>query len=216
MKALWLAVLLVTAVVQTHAAPMDEVKLEYSNPQLIPAQWTLVVWPDGRGHFQAVRGNAAAPDSSSIEPQVIDQDVHLSGEYAGRIFEMLQRHPPQPGHCENHSKVAYQGTKTLEYRGPDGTRTCTFNYAKDRELGEVANSMMSVAATLIEGARLTMIWQHDPLGLDKEIEFIMEAAADGRLQQICAIRDTLQRLAADPGVMERVRKRAAKLSESSQ
>lgn len=213
MRALW-AVLLAAGIARAQAAPMSEVRLNYSNAQLIPAQWTLVLWPDGRGHFHAERGSAKDSEASSMEPQAIDRDVQVSGAFAGRIFDMMHQHPPEQGHCENHSKVAFQGLKTLEYRGPNGALTCTFNYAKEREVGEVADSLISVAATLIEGERLTMIWEHDPLGLDKQIQFMTEAAADGRLQQICAIRDTLQRLAADPGVMERVRKRAAKLSQS--
>ncbi len=215
MRVLGLAVVLGVAAARMQAAQMNELRLEYSNPNLMPAQWTLVMWPDGRGHFHAERGNAKDrnQDEASMEPAVIDRDVQLSEEFAGRIFAMIQQHPPQAGNCESRSKVAFQGMKTLQFRGPDGEQSCTFNYAKEREVGEVADSLVSVAATLIEGERLRMIWQHDPLGLDKEIQFMTEAAADGRLQQLCTIRETLAQLAADPGVMERVRKRAGKLSQ---
>ena len=67
---------------------------------------------------------------------------------------------------------------------------------------------MAVGSTLIEGARLQLLLQHDPLGLDKAMQFVVEASDDGRLQQICAIRDILERLKDDPHVMERVRKKA--------
>ena len=70
---------------------------------------------------------------------------------------------------------------------------------------------MAVAGAIVEGARLEILLQHDRLGLDKEMEYLMEAAGDGRVQQICAIRGILQRLADDPEVMERVRKRARQL-----
>jgi hypothetical protein len=53
-----------------------------------------------------------------------------------------------------------------------------------------------------------MFLQHDPLGLDAETEYLVEAASDGRAQQIVAIRAILERLAEDERVMERVRKRA--------
>jgi len=56
-----------------------------------------------------------------------------------------------------------------------------------------------------------MLLQHDPLGLDKAVEYIAEAADDGRLQQICTIKGILERLENDPHVMERVRKRARTL-----
>jgi hypothetical protein len=56
-----------------------------------------------------------------------------------------------------------------------------------------------------------MLLQHDPLGLDKEMEFLTEAEKDGRVQQICAIRGILERLEGDSAVLDRVRKRARQL-----
>ena len=47
-----------------------------------------------------------------------------------------------------------------------------------------------------------------PLGLDKAIQFVVEASGDGRMQQICAIRNILERLEDDPRVLDRVRKQA--------
>lgn len=215
MRALWVAVLLAGGAALAQGTPNSEIRLDYSNPKLIPAQWTLILRPNGSGHFHAERGNAPPANPETMEPQMIDRDVQLSGQFAGRIFRTIQEHPLRQGHCESRNKVAFQGLKTLEYRGPLGTESCTFNFAKDRDVGAVTDSLISVAATLIEGERLTMIWQHDPLGLDHEIQFMTEAAADGRLQQLCAIRDTLEKLAADPGVMERVRRRAGTLSQCS-
>jgi len=60
-----------------------------------------------------------------------------------------------------------------------------------------------------------MLLQHDPLGLDKAIQYIVEASDDGRLQQIGAIRSILERLQDDPHVLDRVRKRAHLLLEHS-
>ena len=58
------------------------------------------------------------------------------------------------------------------------------------------------------GARLELLYQHDPLGLDKAIQYMVEASGDGRMQQICAIRNILERLEDDPRVLDRVRKQA--------
>jgi hypothetical protein len=65
-----------------------------------------------------------------------------------------------------------------------------------------------VAGTILEGARLEILLQHDRLGLDSEMEYVAEASKDGRLQEIGAIRGILDRLADDPDVMVRVRRRA--------
>jgi len=119
------------------------------------------------------------------------------------------------GNCESHLKVAFQGTKKISYVGPDGEGGCEFNYSTHKEIQELGDSLVGVGSTLIEGARLELLLQHDPLGLDKAMQYVVEASKDGRLQQICAIRDILQRLQDDPHVMERVRKRAHILLASS-
>ena len=49
------------------------------------------------------------------------------------------------------------------------------------------------------------------LGVDAEMEFLVEAVDDGRAQQVCVIREILERLAQDDTVLERVRKRARML-----
>ena len=68
----------------------------------------------------------------------------------------------------------------------------------------------------MEGARLENLLQHDRLGLDKEMEYIAEASGDGRVQQMGSIKPILEKLADDPQVMERVRKRARALLARSE
>ncbi len=92
--------------------------------------------------------------------------------------------------------------------GPGG---CAFNYAKDKEIQWLGESLVAVAGGIVEGARLETLLQHDRLGLDKETEYVVEAAGDGRMQQLGTIREILERLADDPEVMDRVRKRARTL-----
>ena len=71
--------------------------------------------------------------------------------------------------------------------------------------------MQAVAQTILEGARLEVLLQHDRLGLDEEMEFLTEEFQDGRAQEVDAIRDILERLAGDDQVLDRVRKRAQNL-----
>ncbi len=92
----------------------------------------------------------------------------------------------------------------MSYSGPDGDGSCEFNYSKNKDIQSLGESLVAVASTIIEGARLELLLQHDPLGLDKEMGFLKEASADGRLQQMCAIQGILTKLKDDPAVMERV------------
>jgi hypothetical protein len=183
-------------------------QVEYSNPGLSPSHWTLTIHPDGKGHFHSERGNAPAKDPQTIDAPNVDRDIQLSAGFAERVFQTVRDRKWLNVDCESHLKVAFQGWKKLSYSGPDGQGVCEFNYSRDKEIQTLGDSLVSVAGTILTGARLEMLLQHDPLGLDRETEYLVEAARDGRAQQICAIRSILVRLAEDPGVMDRVRKRA--------
>jgi len=74
-------------------------------------------------------------------------------------------------------------------------------------LANGGNSQRELEVAAADGASLKL----HRLGLDRETEFLVEAAGDGRAQQICVIRGILERLAEDQGVMERVRRRAREL-----
>jgi len=195
--------------------PDRVVRVEFSNPGLYPAQWSLVLHPDGSGHFHADGGTKPKDADDTIEPAKIDRDITLSGDFTSQIFKTAHDKRVMHGNCESHLKVAFQGTKKISYVGPDGEGGCEFNYSTHKEIQELGDSLVGVGSTLIEGARLELLLQHDPLGLDKAMQYVVEASKDGRLQQICAIRDILQRLQDDPHVMERVRKRAHILLASS-
>jgi hypothetical protein len=187
------------------------VQVDFSNPDLSPSHWTLIVHPDGSGHFRSEQNAAPAARSQGIEAPNVDRDVQVSAEFAGRVFQMAQTHKYFQMECESHMKVAFQGWKKLNYHGPGGEGSCEFNFSRDKEIEALGESLVAVAETIVEGARLENLLLHDPLGLDHETEYLVEAAGDGRVQQICTIRGILERLAGDDAVMERVRKRARML-----
>jgi len=213
MRACWLVAAAFTLAVQLHAAPATDpiVQVDFSNPELSPPQWTLVLHTDGSGHFRSQMGSTPKAGLKEIEAPNVDRDIQVSKEYAGRVFAAAQSRKWFNLPCESHLKVAFEGWKTFTYDGPQGQGSCTFNYSRDKEIQSLGESMQAVAETILEGARLEVLLQHDRLGLDQEMEFLTEAVQDGRAQQVCAIRDILERLAQDAGVLERVRKRARSL-----
>jgi hypothetical protein len=187
------------------------VTLDYTNAGLTPGHWLLTVSEDGTGHFKSERGTAAADTSKGFEAADIDRDIKVSADFASHAFTAARQRSLFNLPCESHMKVAFQGAKKLSYDGPEGAGTCTFNFSKDKEIQNLGESLMAVATAVIEGARLETLLQHDRLGLDREMEYLAEAAGDGRVQQIGTIRETLERLSEDPQVMDRVRKRARML-----
>lgn len=220
-SAAWLA-LAITAMASPAPelpAPADTgqtLVVDYSNPGLMPAHWILTIHPDGSGHFRSERGDAPINASDGFQAANVDRDIQVSPEFASRVFATVHQAKNLNFDCESHMKVAFQGLKKLSYSGPDGTGSCTFNYSKDKEIQALGESVVAVAGAIVEGARLEILLQHDRLGLDREMDYLVEAAGDGRVQQICTIRGILERLADDPDVMERVRKRARVLLARSE
>lgn len=184
---------------------------DFSNPEVTPSHWTLMLHPDGAGHFHSERGDAPAQDPPTLEAPNVDRDIQVSESFAEDIFQRVRDRAVRDGRCESHMKVAFQGWKTVSYSGPEGHWSCQFNFSRDKDVQTLGDSLMAVAGTILEGARLETLLQHDRLGLDKEMEFVSDAAADGRLLQIGAIRGILEQLADDSAVLDRVRKRARTL-----
>lgn len=217
MRVIWLAVAAVALAAQLPAAPAPApamapdsvVQMDFSDPELSPPQWALVLHPDGSGHFRSHMD--PKPGAKVIEVPNVDRDIAVSKDFAVRAFETAKSHKWFNAQCESHLKVAFQGWKTLTYTGTAGHGSCTFNYSRDKDIESLGESMQAVAQTILEGARLEVLLQHDRLGLDQEMEFLTEEFQDGRAQEVDAIHDILERLASDDQVLERVRKRAQSL-----
>jgi len=201
-----LVALLAAAALCAWSEPAPVFELDYSNPQLVPAQWTLELHPDGSGHFRSRRGDAMP--TQDIEPPDINRDIQVSAQFAEHVFQVAEKKQLFKAGCESHLNVAFQGTKKFVVQSPAGEGSCEFNYSKDNDIQALADSLMSVANTLIEGARLQTLLLHDRLGLDRETQVLVESANDGRAQQIGSIRDILERLVDDPTVLDRVKRRA--------
>ncbi len=216
MRAAWL-ILVVAALIavpapfaqaETENPAAGAVEVEFSNPSLSPSHWTLTLRRDGSGHFHSERGKTLAGGSQGMDAGSVDREVELSAKFTDHVFDTAQRHKWFNQECDSHLKLAFQGWKTLSYKGAEGQGKCTFNYSKDKDIQTLGDALVAVSETLLEGARLEMLLQHDRLGLDKETEYLVEAWKDGRVQQLGAIRGILERLAGDEDVMDRVRKRA--------
>lgn len=182
--------------------------VEFSNPELSPSHWVLTLHRDGSGHFASTMGPASADSPDEIRVPDVSRDVQLNPAFSANAFSVAERHKEFNDSCESHMKVAFQGWKTLSYSGPAGKGSCTFNYSRDKDVQDLGDSFLAVSQTILDGVRLEMLLQHDPLGLEQEMESLTAEAQDGRAQQLCAIKDILERLAQDENVMSIVRKRA--------
>jgi hypothetical protein len=211
MRPAWLALATLLAAGAHAFAQTPVVRLDFTDQQANPWRWTLTLHPDGSGHFTSQRNTAPISPGQELEAPDINRDIQVTPQFAQRVFLTAQREHWFNEPCASHLKVAFQGWKKLSYQGPQGAGSCTFNYSKIKDVQALSDSLLAVEQTILEGARLEMFLEHDPLGLNKEMQFLTQAAQNGEAQQICTIRGILQRLAQDDQVMDLVRKQARKL-----
>lgn len=190
-------------------------EIDFKNAQLLPSHWTLKLNPDGSGQFDADAGEGANRDPKQIWAGDIHRPVQLSGAFTEKVFATAKMRRWFAYPCESRMKVAFQGTKRLSYSGPEGSGACEYNYSKDKEIEELGNSLMAVEFTLMSGARMEKLLQHDRLGLNQELQTLTEAAKDGNALEIGAIRETLTRIASDEAILELARRKARLLLTES-
>ena len=200
---------LVASAQQTKAA---RIRFIFENPRLQPAGYVIDINEDGAGHFRSQPGSASSSDPETIAPQSIDTDIKIEEPLRSDLFKTARSHNYFNVACEStKSKVAFTGKKALQYSGPDGDGSCTFNWSHDQQLMKVVDDLIAVAFTIEEGRRLTVEHEHDRLSLDAELEALQDAVKSGRAQQIQNIAPQLEAIAADEKVMERARLRARQL-----
>jgi hypothetical protein len=183
-------------------------QIEFTNVNLVPSHWQIKLNPDGSGQFDAEGGKPSGSDQKQIVVGDVHRPIQLSTQFTAHVFATARARRFFEFPCESHMNVAFQGTKRLSYSGPDGSGACEFNYSKDKQIQTLGEELMAVESTLLFGARLEKLLQHDRLGLDQEMEVLATAAHDGSAIEIGSIRETLTRIASDEQVLERARKKA--------
>lgn len=190
-------------------------QVDYTNAQLAPAHWTLKLNPDGSGQFDAEGGKPTDQEANEIWAGDVHRPVQLSAAFTEQVFTTARKRRLFAYPCESHMKVAFQGIKRLSYSGPEGSGACEYNYSKDKEIEDLGNSLLGVEFTILSGARMEKLLQHDRLGLDHELQILSDAVKDGNAAETGAIRETLTRIASDEQVMDRARRKARLLLTDS-
>jgi hypothetical protein len=107
--------------------------------------------------------------------------------------------------------VAKTGEKTILYEESGKVAQCTFNYSDDAGLMDAIATFQAIAETMQRGERLQHDLRYDRLGLDAEMEALVAAKQSGSAIEIGNIAPILQALVEDDHVIDRVRRRAARL-----
>lgn len=194
-----------------------EIRFSYENPQLQPAKYVITIKESGSGHYSSQAGQA--PQDASQGPLIRGQDreIYISKAAREALFAAARQSRFFAIPCEGGgSRVAFQGTKKLEYSGPDGQGNCTFNWTKIKQIQSVTDECEGISFTLEEGARLQVEYDHSRLNLDPELELLDHMAREGRASELQNIAPILKQIAGDEAVLKRAQRRAAGLLEMAQ
>jgi hypothetical protein len=201
-----------TTLIAQNAA---QIRFTYENPKLEPHKYVLVLGEDGSGTFHS-EGGAGSADGQSMSSESMDRPIHVSKTVRESMFAAARKNKFFAIACDDGGKnIAFQGTKTLEYKGPDGQGTCIYNWSKNGQIGKLTDQFEAIAATLDEGSKLQRQYEHGRLSLDSEMEILDQMVHEGRAMEIENIGPLLQTLAGDEAVLQRVQRRARTLLEAA-
>ncbi len=195
-----------------QAAPQAQIRFSYDNPKLQPPKYVLTVNEDGSGHFRSEGQGPASSDPGTTPSEPQDRPIHISKAMREGMFVTARKNKRFAFACDDGAKnIAFQGTKTLQYEGPDGQGSCTYNWSKNPQIDKLTDQFEAIAATLDEGSKLERQYEHERLSLDGELESLDQMVRDGRALELENIAPILQKLAGDEAVLQRVQRRARAL-----
>ena len=169
----------------------------------VAPSWKVRLQADGAGTYS----EGATADAKQMPLMV-----------SAATLERLKQgeHAAKSGKCETKAKnVAKTGEKTIRYEAEEKTAECTFNYSDDAGLMGATAAFLAIADTMQRGERLQHDLRYDRLGLDAEMESLVAAQKDGSAIEIGNIASILQTLVSDDHVIDRVRRRAARLLQDT-
>lgn len=214
-------------IAQTATQPIDaaathpEVTFKFERPGLAVPRYTILLREDGTGRYQADEAVTSPSSQSSSAMQYaggkhIDRPMTLSPATTEKIFKTARALNFFNVECASKAKnIANTGDKTLSYSGSDGKGSCEYNYSDNKSVSTLTDMFLAIAFTMDEGRRLEFLHRYDRLGMDAEMTSLANEVQAGRAMELSTIAPTLDAIAGDGAVMQRVRLRAEKLLEQS-
>jgi hypothetical protein len=179
-------------------------------PASQPEHYSIRVQSDGSAYYQS-SGRLSA-DSDQIDS--FDLGFTVAAETRQRIFELAAKAGYFQKDVDSHHKgMAFTGKKTLTYQGARRSGEASYNYSSNPAVQDLTSLMQSLSATLEFGHRLQYDHRYQKLALDEELKRMEEMARANELVEVAAIQPILDRIIADPSVINVTRARAQRLLE---
>lgn len=181
-------------------------------PASQPEHYSIRVQSDGSARYQS-SGRLSA---DSDETDSFDLAFTVAPETRQRIFELAAKAGYFQKDLDSHHKgIAFTGKKTLSYQDTRRSGESSYNYPSNPAAHELTTLMQNLSATLEFGRRLQYDHRYQKLALDEELKRMEEMVRSDELVEVAAIQPILDRIVADPSVINVTRARAQRLLERS-
>jgi hypothetical protein len=188
-------------VMRTAVASFD-----FERQGLPVSHWVIEIDQDGTGRYEELSRQEGM--SATIRP------IRVGASTRRRLDAGLEK--VSAGNCETNLKhIAKTGTKKIAYHRGDAWVSCTFDYSDDRGLMDAVSAFQAIAQTLQFGEQLEHSLRFDRLGLDAEMDEVAKETGEGEAIEVENIAPVLQSIVEDDRVMERVRRKAARLLQDA-
>jgi hypothetical protein len=167
-------------------------------------RYSIQVQPNGTGAYWVGPPDFDLTEASGVQKITVSK---ATLEKIGAALPMVLG-----GACETHSKhLAQTGRKTLSFKFAGSSAECEFNYSDDQRLNQAETAFEAIGETMIDGQKLVHDQRFDRLGLDADMDSLIAEMKDGRAIEVQNLAPVLQSIAEDERVMDRVRRKAARL-----
>jgi hypothetical protein len=179
-------------------------------PTSQPEHYSIRIQSDGSARYQS--SGRLSEDSDQTDS--FDLDFTATAETRQKLFELTAKAGYFQKDVDSHHKgLAFTGKKTLSYKDERRSGESTYNYSMNQAVQELTGLMQNISATLEFGHRLQYDHHYQKLALDDQLKRMEQMAHTKELIEVAAIRPILDRIIADPSVMNVTRARAQRLVE---
>ena len=207
-----------------QSAGQAQITFHFERPGLDVPEYKFTVHEDSSGTYEAT---VAPPDPRSnagpyARPIAGPPPTHFSASFilpaalSARIFTQIRAADHLAKDCASNAKnIADTGAKTLTYSGPEGSGQCVYNYSADKSITAVTEAFQGMSFTLNSGRLLAYDERYDRLGLDHDMNNLVQAIKDSRAEAPGLIAPELKSLIGNEQVMQRVRRNASVLLDKA-
>lgn len=194
------------------AADSGTITFTLDFPQSAPEHYSFSVQADGHATYQSSgKISEASDERDSYQTQFI-----FSEATRVRVFQLAAQAHYFSGKIDSgNKKLAFTGTKKLEYTDAKRNSSAEYNYSSQPAVQQLTTIFQTVSATLEYGRRLTYFHKYQKLALDDELKQMEDQARHGEITELQAVKPVLQRIYDDPSVMNVDRARALRIIEMS-